>query len=236
MHLILGDGERPPFRPEEFDAYAARGHRALPATGAPSSPPAPSPPTRIRSSECDFCPWWKRCADRRRDEDHLSLVAMLQRDQGLKLEAAGVHSVGELAALPRRDARPAPGRARRSTACASRPTCSSAAAASRRPLYALHEPEHGRGLARLPRPSEGDVFFDFEGDPYWGDEGLEYLFGTVYHEDGEWRYWPLWAETRARGEGALRGVDGLDHRAARARIPTCTSSTSTPTSRSRSSG
>ena len=23
MHLVLGDGERPPFRPEEFDAYAA---------------------------------------------------------------------------------------------------------------------------------------------------------------------------------------------------------------------
>ena len=41
------------------------------------------------------------------------------------------------------------------------------------------------------------MFFDFEGDPWWGDEGLEYLFGTVYREDGEWRYWPLWAETRA---------------------------------------
>ena len=41
------------------------------------------------------------------------------------------------------------------------------------------------------------MFFDFEGDPWWGDEGLEYLFGTVYREDGEWRYRPLWAETRA---------------------------------------
>jgi uncharacterized protein len=65
------------------------------------------------------------------------------------------------------------------------------------PVYRLHEPEHGRGLARLPQPSEGDVFFDFEGDPWWGDDGLEYLFGTVYSQDGKWRYWPLWAETRA---------------------------------------
>ena len=86
---------------------------------------------------------------------------------------------------------------RRSTDFASRPSYRCSAGSSKRPLYRLHEPEHGRGLARLPQPSEGDVFFDFEGDPWWGDDGLEYLFGTVYREDGEWRYWPLWAETRA---------------------------------------
>src|SRR5204863_3229130 len=77
-----------------------------------------------------------------------------------------------------------------------------------RPLYKLHEPEHGHGLARLPAPSDGDVFFDFEGDPWWGDEGLEYLFGTVYEENGEWRYWPLWAETRA--EEKLRFEEWMD--------------------------
>ena len=38
--------------------------------------------------------------------------------------------------------------------------------------------EEGRGFARLPAPSPGDVFFDIEGDPYWGREGLEYLFGS----------------------------------------------------------
>src|SRR5436305_515256 len=63
------------------------------ATGAPPAYPYPV-------EDCDFCPWWKRCADRRRDEDHLSLVALLQRNQGLRLEAIGVHSVTELAALP----------------------------------------------------------------------------------------------------------------------------------------
>ena len=52
-------------------------------------------------------------------------------------------------------------------------------------------------------PRQGDVFFDFEGDPYWGEDGLEYLFGTGYEEDGEWRYWPLWATSRAEEKHAL---------------------------------
>ena len=43
-------------------------------------------------------------------------------------------------------------------------------------------------LASLPKPSDGDIFFDFEGDPLWQDEqgryGLEYLFGIVEAPDG----------------------------------------------------
>lgn len=39
-------------------------------------------------------------------------------------------------------------------------------------------------LASIPAPSEGDIFFDFEGDPLWQDPaggqwGLEYLFGVI---------------------------------------------------------
>jgi predicted RecB family nuclease len=46
--------------------------------------------------------------------------------------------------------------------------------------------ETGFGLTRLPEPSDGDVFLDFEGDPFVGEHGLEYLvkrhpeLGSVY--------------------------------------------------------
>ena len=195
MHLILGDGERPPFRPEEFDAYAARvtehflARRAELEAGAEPAYPYPV-------SECDFCPWWKRCVDQRRDDDHLSLVAMLQRNQGLKLEAEGVHSVAELAALPT-DTRVPRLAGTTLDGLREQAALQIESRGLDTPVYKLHKPEHGHGLARLPAPSDGDVFFDFEGDPWWGDEGLEYLFGAVYREDGEWRYWPLYAETRA---------------------------------------
>jgi len=72
-----------------------------------------------------------------------------------------------------------------------------------RPLFELLKPEADRGLARLPEPSAGDVFFDFEGDPYWGEDGLEYLFGSGLEDDGKWRYWPVWATSRAEEKQVL---------------------------------
>src|SRR5213076_2597724 len=96
-------------------------------------------------------------------EDHLSLVAMLQRNQGLKLEALGVQSVGELAALPA-DARVPRMAAATLDGLREQADLQIRSRGRERPLYKLHEPEHGHGLARLPQPSAGDVFFDFEGD------------------------------------------------------------------------
>ena len=62
--------------------------------------------------------------------------------------------------------------------------------------YTLRTPEEGRGFARLPRPSAGDVFFDMEGDPFFDDGGLEYLFG-----DGHRRVTGTSPSSRRSGAG-----------------------------------
>ncbi|MGN6444991.1 TM0106 family RecB-like putative nuclease [Amnibacterium sp.] len=66
------------------------------------------------------------------------------------------------------------------------------------------------GLAALPERDPGDVFFDFEGDPLWSDDGrtwgLEYLFGVVELDDaGRERFRPFWAHDRAAEKEALLG-------------------------------
>ena len=50
--------------------------------------------------------------------------------------------------------------------------------------------EPDKGLAALPEPSDGDVFFDLEGDLFAADGGLEYLFGVA---DRDGNYNPSWA-------------------------------------------
>ncbi|MFD1722866.1 TM0106 family RecB-like putative nuclease [Amnibacterium endophyticum] len=64
------------------------------------------------------------------------------------------------------------------------------------------------GLGALPEPDEGDVFFDFEGDPLWTDDGrtwgLEYLFGVVEHAGAGTVYRPFWAHDRAGEKAALQ--------------------------------
>ncbi|WP_407726404.1 TM0106 family RecB-like putative nuclease [Rhodococcoides fascians] len=70
-------------------------------------------------------------------------------------------------------------------------------------------------LGVIPEPDDGDIFFDFEGDPLYAesgssDWGLEYLFG-VYTADGD--FLPFWAHDRAQERRAL--IDFLDYVAAR---------------------
>ncbi len=52
----------------------------------------------------------------------------------------------------------------------------------------------GRGFARLPEPSPADIFLDFEGDPFAGESGLEYLTGFHAREAaGEVLLEQVWA-------------------------------------------
>ena len=63
-------------------------------------------------------------------------------------------------------------------------------------------------LRRMPAPSLGDVFFDFEGDPLWSERGsttwgLEYLFGIVEVDTGEPVFRSFWAHDRVEERQAL---------------------------------
>ncbi|MCJ7795553.1 MAG: TM0106 family RecB-like putative nuclease [Thermoleophilia bacterium] len=55
---------------------------------------------------------------------------------------------------------------------------------TRKPVHELLAREEGQGLARLPEPSPGDIFFDIEGDAFVGEAGLEYLFGFAVLDPG----------------------------------------------------
>ncbi|WP_027005294.1 TM0106 family RecB-like putative nuclease [Conexibacter woesei] len=195
IHLALGSGESLAYPPGEFQAYAERVRSRFLKRRDELEPADADVDYPYPVADCDFCPWWLHCAKRRRADDHLSLVANLRRAQGLKLEGHEVHTVPGLAGLApeTKISRLADGTLRSLRAQADLQVRSRG---HDRPLHELLEPEHDRGLARLPQPSAGDVFFDFEGDPFWGDDGLEYLFGTLYSDGSKWVYEARWATSR----------------------------------------
>ncbi len=208
VHVVLGTDETRSFRPRDFQAYADRVQRrfleTLKAYRDGAAPPYPYP-----VEHCDHCDWWTRCRDRRRADDHLSLVAFLTRAQSIHLEDAGVRTVTDLAGLGGWQEVP---RISRATLAGLRQQAwlQVESRDSDPPLYELLPPEPGRGFARLPPPSPGDLFFDIEGDPYWGREGLEYLLGTTT-ADGAYR--ALWAHDRAQEQRAFETwVDGVTER------------------------
>jgi predicted RecB family nuclease len=166
---------------------------------------------------CAVCRFWKRCEDRRRADDHLSLVAGITRRQRDRLGLASVATLEQLGVLDheRRVAGVAPEsleRVRKQAALQ---------LAGRRQGRVIYElllnEERGVGLEALPKPTPGDLFLDLEGDSFVLDDGLEYLFGlldfgepaldfTVRDAPGPARYRAFWAENRGQEKRAFEQV------------------------------
>lgn len=163
-------------------------------------------PYPVPVEHCDVCRWWQRCADRRRADDHLSLVANIRRMQIAELESRGITTLEAFGttALPF-DFKPDRGSVESLARVREQARIQLEGRQAGRYLHELLLPiEKGRGLADLPEPSDGDMFFDFEGDPFVGRSGLEYLFGHLEQSnDGRWTYVERWAVTLAEEKAAF---------------------------------
>ena len=190
VHLALGGSDGridASFRVVEYAAYyrAVRRRFEAHADTPPETYPEPV-------EHCQRCNWNRHCAARRRADDHLSLVAGITHDQRQRLVARDVATMAALGGLPL----PAvPGIDGVSPAALGRireqARVQDEARRSGERLHELITPvEPDKGLAALPEPSAGDLFFDLEGDAFAGYGGLEYLFGVA---DREGRYEAHWA-------------------------------------------
>ena len=75
--------------------------------------------------------------------------------------------------------------------------------------WKLLQPQPASGFALLPDPSPGDLFFDFEGNPFWDTEGsLEYLWGFSDRDDA---FEALWATSREEEQAAFERFIDLVH-------------------------
>ena len=228
MHLALGNGEFASFKVNDFAAYERQTRRLLAAAigGDPAAEVYPEP-----VEHCAICRWRELCADRRRNDDDLSLVAGMtdgaaagaegRRD----LDPARVRGAGRAAAAGPGE----PGRPARAQRQARLQVASEDDGVIR---YEILDPERdgdgalvaNRGLLALPEPADGDLFFDIEGARYYSEDGrefgLQYLFGVVdtaeVDEAGLPRYTQIWAFDRAGEKRAFEElIDFITERRAR---------------------
>ena len=145
-------------------------------------------------AHCEVCSWSDQCGARRQKDDHLCLVAGISKLQIEELRSHAVETTAGLAAV----SLPLPWKPERGAASSYERVREQARVQvegrqSKKPVYETLIPEPNVGLALLPEPSLGDIFFDFEGDPFVGPGGLEYLFGYLTASDtGEHDYTALW--------------------------------------------
>jgi uncharacterized protein len=202
--VVFGNGEERRFRLHDYMAY----YRHLKASflqfandaAFEQMEDARAYPVKIK--HCSICPWNESCKAKRDNDEHLSLVAWMRRDQIVKFEARGITRVTELAEAT--DARrPAGMNPETFTKLRRQASLQVRGRESAEPIYELLEHAPPMGFALLPKPAAGDVFFDMEGDPLFEPgRSLEYLFGC-WMPDEEPRYRRFWGTDRVSEKRAF---------------------------------
>ncbi len=194
-HVVLGDHRREALRLVEFSAYFRSAKAQFQQALAERKATYPNP-----VEHCAVCWWRERCDAWRAADDHLCLVPGLSTEQRRRLiEGASISTVTGLAAFT---GTRVPGI---STPALEKLRRQAGLLVTRRlnpleppPYQLLPTTEPGPGLAALPQPDGGDLFFDIEGDPFVDPSGLEYLLGVGWaNAEGEFEYRAFWAHDEA---------------------------------------
>jgi predicted RecB family nuclease len=186
VHVVLGR-EAPTktsFRVADYAAYHRLVSQRFEDLVIRGEPPGPEILEVVADpvEHCGVCAWASHCGALRYRTGHLSRVSFIRRDEVEKLRTAGVPTIWALGGLTA----PRPRIAGLTGDVLDRLTDQAAMQLEEaRTGVRFHrilehpEPPPARGLLTLPEPSPLDIFFDFEGDRFALDGGLEYLFGWV---------------------------------------------------------
>src|SRR5271163_1420620 len=196
--LILGNGTAVTYRLDElipvYREQRARLQRLLDEHYAGGAP------VRWEDENVRACFRCPVCEEQVRAADDLLLVAGMRVTQRAKMIDAGITTVSELA----EHAGPVANLSARSlNTLVAQAKLQIRERDTGTPQFEVADPQP---LTLLPDPDKGDLFFDFEGDPLWTadgvDWGLEYLFGVL--EGGKaGAFHPLWAHDRPDERKAL---------------------------------
>jgi uncharacterized protein len=195
--VVTGDGAEHRERLADYTAFyrAAKTRFEARVFGDGTTPETYPDPVE----HCRVCAWYPACADRRRADDHLSLVAGMTRSATQRLVTAGLPTLAALGDAPAELAVSDvnPGTYARLHDQARIQLEGRRTGSLRYELLPLSQ-EPNRGLAALPEPSPLDLFFDIEADPWAVEGGIEYLFGWVEEIAGEGVFHELWAHDPAQ--------------------------------------
>jgi predicted RecB family nuclease len=213
MHVVTGLGERETFRPEDYGAYYRRLRQRFVKAVETRAPTYPYP-----VEHCGLCDFLELCEERWEEDDHLTLVAGVSRLQVERLTKADIQTLTALAEADSETKVPSM-RATTFQGLRHQASLQQHYRHAREHKVDLLPQEKERGFNLMPEPSPGDIWLDFEGDPWYEPgRGLEFLFGWVeLAENGEEVYRTLWARDREEERRAFEEL--VDYLVERRRLP-----------------
>ncbi len=196
MHLWLGSGATESLLVEQFRPYWRRLRQQLDAVLETdiSAIATSAEPCR----HCEICDFQSTCEQEWRERDSLVYVANIRQADRQELETAGVRTIVELSQRVESVPDVHDENLRRLSRQANLQV-QSRANPDRTPVYeivaATDDPIYGHGFELLPQPDDGDIFFDFEGHPFWSSQNDLMFLAGLHLQDakGVWSYEERWA-------------------------------------------
>jgi len=207
FQVVLGTRERRRFRTEDYFYYYRQLKLAFLEQQErfdPKTPPEIPGPNNLGR-------WSEHATKILEARDDLTLIAGIRSTQVRKLRNTGIFATRSLADTSREGVPgitpPAFDRLRRQA------RLQIASRGQPQPRYEILQPNPLNprlGLATLPPASPSDIFFDIEGFPFFED-GLEYLFGITYFDNGDLTFRDWWAHSREQEKNASQGFASWAH-------------------------
>lgn len=163
----------------------------------------PVPDWAAPRESCSRCRWTEHCEIGRRKSDDLSLIQGIRSTTRLALIDAGITSVREMAQASDEIRRSGKKEISKETFDNLRAQAQIQLKGANIPVP-IFEVKDESGFSLIPASSEGDIWFDMEGDPYAEEgDGLEYMFGLVFKEGTQFKFRTFDAENRTEERRAF---------------------------------
>ena len=145
-----------------------------------------------KCSYCNFCQWKEECDRIWENDNYINLVAGSNKSQIEKLKKNKVITVEQLAntKLIAADLKI---NVESFKKIKSQAQLQEEKRKTGEDKIIVLDPDAGKGFYKLPKPDDGDVFFDIEGFPRM-DRPFEYLHGLYYKDKGQLKFKDLWAK------------------------------------------
>ena len=155
----------------------------------------PTPIWGARKEACTRCRWQENCDTGRVKDRDLSLIYGVRSTTRKALIDNGFATIESMAAAEEADYEKVKGEISKETFNKLRKQAALQIRGEQEQklLFEVKDPSL---LATIPATSEGDIWFDMEGDPYSGTEGLEYMFGYLFKENNDFQFKTIEAATK----------------------------------------
>ena len=184
MHLIDGNSEYHSYKVSEFLDYFKFTRSKFENFVSDTSEKHLYPEN---CNHCNYCIWQEECQKIWEKDNYINQVARINKSQTTKLKKEGIDTVEKLAKV---DISKIKSKISKSTLerLHQQANLQEEKRATGNSKFVFIEQTIGQGFYKMPKPNEGDVFFDIEGFPESNKRNLEYLHGLYFKNNGKGKF------------------------------------------------